>query len=318
MSYIRELPTSDDGREAALNVAKQRKDDPNNTLVVFSTKNAADIDIHQPLLPLLRAAFQSAEQTYRQSVIDFDVIYEKFKNKASHGLQLVRFKVVDEDAGWTTSTYSYYLLPKDGHLPPFTTEDEVIQMGKNFINGETARIGDGGIALVDIKKVDVASYLSQINTLRLAKQDAKDAMIDAQMALAEERAIVDTLIESCWGDIEHTSQDMPKSTAHDFDVSWGMKFTHVPVAVEVNVKAEDIVTHEILIGVSLRIGLPKGKGGAKGETNQYGVDTLTTKSMGDTHLIATHPLYEDTIVPIKVEEGKTLNVTVKMKKKNLE
>ncbi|MEI8203474.1 MAG: hypothetical protein WCH34_10710 [Bacteroidota bacterium] len=317
MSYVRELPTSDDGRDAAMSTAKQRKDDPNTTNIL-SQANSDNLDIRYPLLLQKISIFQSSEQTYRNCVINFDKKIVKIKHKSSHGLQLVRFKIVDEDAGWDLSTYSYYMLPKDGHLPPMGTEDEIIQMAKNFINGETARIGDGGIALVDIKKVDVAAMLVELNALRLAKQDALDAMIQAQMDLAEERALVDKLIESMWGDIEHASQDMPKSTAHEFNMTWGMKFSHVPDAGIVNIKTEDFDTHEIIIGVSLRIGSPKGKGGAKGSSNQFGVDSIETLNLGDTHLIATHLVYNDTIVPIKVEEGKAINITVKMKKKNLD
>ena len=317
MSYIIELPLSDAGRAIALAVAKQRKDDPNNTITVFSTKNANAIDVHSLLFPAKRTLFQEAEQGYRQSVLDFDEILEKLKNKSSHGLQLVRFKIVDEDAGWTPSTYSYYLLPLDGHLPPFSSENEIITMAENFINGETSRVAAGGTALVDIKKVDVEALLSTLLDLRLAKQATKDAMIAAQLELAEERAIVDETIESMWGDIQHASQDMPKTTAREFDTDWGVIFIHIPESGLVNIKAIDIDTNAIIIGAKFRIGLAKGTGGAKGNTNQYGVVTIASKNLAATYLNGEHDLYESTSEPITLIEGETINVTVKMKKKNL-
>ena len=314
MSYIIKLPTSDSKREVALSIAKKRKDSLDPSENVISTKNSNLLDILQPSFLQKIILLQQAKKNYRQAILDFNAIIGKLKSKSAHGLLLVKFKIIDKDSGWSPSTFSYYKLPLDGHLPPFTVENEIINMAINFIRGETLRVAAGGMALKDIKKQDVEALLNRLVDLRLAKQVTKDALIAAQLALSAERKIVNELIESMWGDIEHASQDIPKTTANEFNISWGVKYVHLPDYGKVNIKAEDADTQETITGVNFRIGKPNSKGGAKKFKKQFEVVLLRTKKIGNTHLIAEHPLYETTIIPIKTIESETIFIKVKMKK----
>jgi hypothetical protein len=314
MGYQVQLPRTDDDREAALNIAKQRKDDPPPSGNVFSLTTSNLLDAEQPKFILVRKALHDAEENDHQAIEIFNPLLQKLKSKSSHGLQLINFKVSDLDTGFTPATRLLYAMDLEGRLPAMNTEDEIIQAANNFITGETVRVAQGGTALADITKASVEALLTDVNAKRLIKQATANALSEAHLNIAAERLIVDPLIKTMWGDIEHAAQGMPVGARHEFCISWGMTFVHTPGVATVNVRTEDIDSGQPLAGVALRIGKPDGTGGTKAVTNNHGEAIMESKNFQLTAIIAELALYDTLVKEMTLTEDETLHLVLKMKK----
>ena len=315
MGYIRSLVKSDDAREAAMTTAKNYKDNVSPTANVLSATNTSLLDAHQPLFIQLRTTYKNAEKEYRDTLPAYNRMLKKLKNKSSHGLQLVNFKIIDEDEGFLPSVRSIYRLPLNGKLPKMMTEAEIMAAAEDFIRGETTRVSRGETAMTDIKWTEVQEMLNNLREMCLEKGKLFLVFKNAISALKDERKKVDTLINNMWDDIEHAAQGKPKAMRHKFGKIWGMTFEHTSGTCTINVHTEDADSHLDLAGVDVRIGVPAKKRGTKRKTNTRGAAIMESRYFNATHIIATHILYETLAQEIKIKEGGNINVTLKMKKK---
>ena len=314
MGHQKKIPETDDARIASLSTTKNRIASVAPSDNIISEINTIILMALLPEILSRRIQGQSAEQALHSAVAGVKEVHESIKSRTSHGFQLVNFQIDDKIEGWSPDTRTLYFLNLDGRLPSMNSENEILQAAHNFIDGETARTTPTGTLLTDISKAQVLALLNDLDAKIVVRQDAKTALIEAQMAFDEKRAEADVLIPKLWGDIEHASQDMESGTAHDFNTIWGMQFEHVPGYGIVNVKVEDEDTHLILAGVELRVGAAIGKGGAKAKTNEFGVATIKSQNFNKTNLVAKLITHLDSVTDIQLIEDETINVVVKMKK----
>ena len=317
MSYIKNLPETDaDVKTAMTNTNNQINNvDPEDNII--SEANTTEVQAVLPEFIAKEIIKNNCEQAFHSAVNDVNLISYKLGARTSHGFQLVNFQIEDGITGWTPDIRSMYSLPLSGNLPPMNSEGDIRQGGVNFIDGETSRVAAGGVLLVDISKTQVQNLLNQFDGKVVVRQNAKSALLTAQSNFDIVRKKAFALIPKMLGDIEHASQDMEKGAAHEFDILWGMQFKHLPDPGILNVKAEDLDSHQTLPGVELRIGSPKGKGGARAKTNDFGVASIKSTNFDATKLIAKLATHEDAIIDVQLIEGETISVVVKMKKKTL-
>ena len=314
MGYKRQLPVTDDARQAALSNAKQRKDSVPPEENVFSQKISNALDAEEPKFIALRVALSVAEGKDHNAVANFTAVLQKLKNLSSHGLQILNFKVIDEAEGFTKAERILYGMDLGGHLPPLGTETEIIQAANDFIRGEDLRIAKGGVPLVDVSKASVVAMLENVQQERLTRSAASIVLGKALHNLTDERKIVDKLIRQMWGDIEYAVRNLRVGARHEFGINWGMHFVHTPDPATLNILVEDAESRLPLAGVKLRIGNPKRKAGAKAITNSHGSQIMRSKNFNATSIIAELPLYDTVVREICLKEGETMTIVLKMKK----
>ena len=194
------------------------------------------------------------------------------------------------------------------------SEEEIIQLAKDFDDGETNRVAAGGAPLTEYTKVMIKAALDALLAQNVVKSPKKEAVGAAQEALTAERKLTDDLIPLLWDDIEHAAQAMSVGSRHAFCMEWGMDFTHIANYGKVNIRMEDFETHAILPDVLLRLGKNLGTGGPKATTNTHGEVFLESKNFDPTNIIATLILYERTVVDITLIEDETIDIVIRMKK----
>jgi len=312
MSYIKIQPRSDDALQAALNKAKERKDavDPDNN--ILSPANSVSLDLLQPELSAKRNAVAIAEEADHQAVIDSNNTIAALRSYASHGLQLVVFLVSDHFTGFTAATLKLYNLPLDGKLPVYDTDDKVLAMGNDFIQGETDRIAAGGVALPLYTKTVCQTMVNTANAKRLAKEVAHEALVPLTQDLQTTRASVDKLITKIWKDIDNATQGMTKEAARNFSKTWGVVYTHIGAYGTLHIQVVDADSNIILAGVEFQLGPTGGKAGAKGKTNNFGFLTLESINFEPTQLTGKLALYADSVDDVTIIEGEEVYITVKM------
>ena len=314
----KKLPSSDETREAALTIGKNRKDGVDPADNAFSVANSAALDVHQPLFISIRGNMRSVEEVSHNNVKNLNEALEKLKNLASHGLQIANFMIINGKPGWVEGNRTFYDSPLDGHLPDMGSQREIIQMAINFINGETARIAAGGIALKDITKADVVAQLAVVNAILVLLQDSKDAIIEANKELVDERKLVDALIPLLWNDVDHKAQTLSPGARHEFGILWGVQYKNTKGFGIINVGVEDIDTHEKLAGINLRYGTMNGKDGTKAITNLHGEAILESHNLKVAFLVATNILYVTGTRELKLFAGDEITIVIKLKKKVVE
>ena len=314
MSFIRQLPRSDDALETALATAKAKNDAAPVGTSVFSATNQASLNLHESAFKLARNNFDVAEGAYKLLNDVYVEDLEKLKNLSSHAMQIVNFKVIDKLPGWEVGTRTLYHLNSKGIIGPLDSEEKVIQLAKDYDDGETNRVAAGGAPLTEYPKVMIKAALDALLAQNVVKSPKKEAVGAAQDALTAERKLADDLIPLLWDDIEHAAQSKSKAVRHEFCMEWGMVFTHIPNYGKVNIRAEDFDTHVILPGVLLRLGKNLGTGGPKATTNTHGEAFLESKNFDPTNIVATLILYERTVVDITLIEDETIDIVIRMKK----
>ena len=314
MSYIVNIPKSDDAREAALSTAKARNDEADEGTSPFSAANQAALNVREPAFKHARNVFDICAGAFKSINDSIITNLAKLKSLASHAMQIVNFKIIDKLAGWEVAIRAVYHLHFTGKLGPLNTEAQIKQLASDFIDGETTRVAAGGAPLTEYPKSMIKTALDNLGAQILEKSTKKDAMGDAQDALTAERKLADDLIVLLWDDIEHAAQSKSKGVRHEFCMEWGMTFTHIPNYGRVNVRAEDFDTHAILPGVLLRLGKNLGTGGPQATTNTHGEAFLESKNFDPTQIVATLILYERTVVDITLIEDETIDIVIRMKK----
>ncbi len=311
-------PKTDDTREASLTTGKNRKDAVLPADNAFSVSNSAALDVHQPLFIAKRNNVSNAEEASHKIVKILDEAFEKAKNLASHGFQLMNFMIIDGKPSWSVSCRTFYGLTLIGNLPPMGTHAEIVKALTNFIKGETEHIADDGIALKDITKEEVEVVLADINGKVSLLADSKEAIIEANKALAIERIAVDNLIPLLWSDVEHKAQGLSTGARHEYGALWGIQYKDTKGVGVLNVSVEDIDTHEKLAGINLRLGSRTGKDGIKAITNLHGEAILESHNLNDTFLVASSILYDTLARDIILVAGEELTIVIKLKKKIIE
>ncbi len=314
----KQIPKTDDKREASLTTAKNRKDGALPADNPFSVANSAALDMHEPLFRAKRNNVSKAEEASHDLVKLLEAAFIRGTNIASHSLQIVNFMIINGKPSWTISSRTFYGLPLGGKLPPMTSHREIIQALTNFIKGETDHIADGGIALKDITKADAEAVLAEINALLQLLADSKEAIVEANKELAAERTEVDALIPLLWSDIEHKAQALTTGARHEYGILWGMQFKNTKGIGIANISVEDEDTHEKLAGIDVRLGSINGKEGTKIVTNLHGEGILESHNLKDTFIVATNISYVTSARPTKLIAGEELTIVIKLKKKDLE
>ena len=314
MGTVRSLPKTDDERITSANTSKNRFVPIRSTDCPISEDNCTAIITNLPLFQAVLLLVANCESTQHDKVTSCNIVLGKLKNMTSHGLQLVVFKVIDETSGFTEGTLKMYNLDTNGKLPNMTTEGEIVQAANDYINGETSRVAAGGTLLADITRAAVQALLTSFLAKKVEREIASDTLLNAQADLKALRATMDDMFIKVWANIEDASMKLPEGARNTFCTNWGMFFEHKADDAFLNVTVINDGTNEAMPGVSLRIGKPSGKGGAKGVTTNSGTKEMKSKNFEPTFLIAECAGFIREVREVTLVEGQTTDITIRMKR----
>jgi len=157
----------------------------------------------------------------------YRLIVQNTRMYISHFIQVLNFAVLRGEI--KREQKRLYKLKEDSNtLPDLSTEEDLLVWGKNIIEGETARMGQGGIALncPAINKVKVHYDMfreSQLNqSMHRMSANRLSGDIDTQ------RQEVDRVILQIWDAVEaHYSKRLPYDRMRCCE-NYGMKFYYRP------------------------------------------------------------------------------------------
>ena len=223
----RRLPNTDQARLRALKTAIQR---------------ASESDFIEQVLPyrltteaencLLK--FESTVTQYKANIdskVDankkYKLIVQNTRIYISHFIQVLNFAVIRGDI--KREQKRLYKLKEDSNtLPDLSTEEDLLVWGKNIIEGETARMGQGGIAIncPPINKVKV--YYDMFRDSQITQSMHRMSTNRLSGDIDTLRQEVDRVIVQIWDTVEeHYGKCLPYNRMRCCE-NYGMKFYYRP------------------------------------------------------------------------------------------
>lgn len=223
----RRLPNTDQARLRALKIAVQR---------------AAECDFTDQVLPYRLSTeaencllkFENLVSQYHTNIdnkVDANKKYKRIVQNTrmyiSHFIQVLNFAVIRGEIKKEQKRL-YHLNENDYTLPDLSSEEALIKWGKNIIEGETARMSQGGIAIncpaINKVKVHYDSFTENQFNQSMHRMNATRSYED----LGALRKEADRIILQIWNVVEERySRKLPYDRLRSCE-NYGLKFYYRP------------------------------------------------------------------------------------------
>ncbi len=197
----RRLPNTDQTRLYALQTAVQRASeaDFNDQVLSYKTLNDARCFVMQfeNIVSQYHSSFESQVSANKQ----YRHVVQTARMYISHFIQVLNMTVMRGE--FKKEVKEYYKLDVDSSfLPDLSSEEDLVVWGRNIIDGEQERTGQGGMPLYNpaITKVKVYYdiFRDQYNNHQLHRKSSGRVYEN----LEEERKKADALILDIWNQVE--------------------------------------------------------------------------------------------------------------------
>jgi len=150
---------------------------------------------------------------------------KKAKLYISHFIQVVNMAILRGELQASVRT-GYGLGIADSRLPSLNTESDVIEWGKNLIDGETARKMSGNSPITNptiaVVKVHYDNFMEAFKFQKMLQKNHTRALTN----LAELRNEADELVLSVWNEVEDTYKELPEDLKREKAQEYGLVYVY--------------------------------------------------------------------------------------------
>ena len=219
----RRLPNTDSARLKSLKSAHERGKDLPPFKLAFTGTSFRKI---QSVLP----GFENAIHEHRNSLniqSEKNKEYQKRLKKArlyiSHFIQVVNMAIIRGDLVPDTREF-FGLEEEEKKVPSLNSEEEIINWGKQLIDGEQKRrtmgmspVTNPTIAVLKVHYDKFMEYHNYQKSLKNRSQRAQDQ-------LNVKRTQVDGVIQQIWNEVENTFNDLPEEMRREKASEYGLVY----------------------------------------------------------------------------------------------
>ena len=197
----RRLPTTDAARLRALKAAADKADHFELDDLAFESRYIHPLrNYHQQLETIKFQQTQSWKQLVRQNK-QYQKIIEKTRLYLTHFVQVLNMSIAREEL--TPETRRFYgLEPDDKKIPKMVSNDDLLNSGKQIIEGEGKRMRTGGTPIMNPTIAKVKVWYDQFKDLYHSQQVANKSYQRASQQLIEIRRKTDIILPLVWNQIE--------------------------------------------------------------------------------------------------------------------
>jgi hypothetical protein len=307
MSISRKLPTSNKGRDKALKTAKDKND---SLAAADRFLTAATQTRMNNIQSLIRTAMQNsgvalANQVGSSTTVEEDK--ERAKMHNSHFIQA--FDNGAQRGDFDKAHRAHFSLPTGNTtLPRMVTEQEILQVGDNIVDGDVTRLGAGGAAMSNPTTAAVATAISTFRTSNNAQSNFKDAYDNSLTAINNLVPEADAVIKKIWDEVETFYNEETPSSKRRKGREWGEIFI-----------SDVEITFNIIIVNNADNAAIENAACELVETNNEknsGPDgrlVITSNITGSATFSAVHPDFVPKEVTVELPDGQTVfNVEIRM------
>jgi hypothetical protein len=221
----RRLPNTDSARYKALQNAYRKGKELPPFKLAFSQSTFQKIMTFLPRYERSMIHQKAAMNTQTERNQDHLAQMKKVRIYISHFIQVVNMAIQRSEL--PLSNLEYYKLSEYGSkVPPINSEEEICVLGRNLIEGETARIRKG---LTPITNPTIALVKVWYEKFFDAYQDQKNlqmATCRAQKELASLRPKADEIILDIWNEVENSFKDLPDVLKREKASEYGLIYVY--------------------------------------------------------------------------------------------
>lgn len=223
----RRLPNTDQARLRALKTAVQRAAESDFTEQVLPYRLSTEAENcllkFENTVTQYRTSYESkvsANKNYRRMV-------QTTRMYISHFIQVLNFAVTRGEIKREQKRL-YHLSEDSNALPDLSTEDDLLLWGKNIIEGETERMGQGGIAINCPAINKVKAHYDMFAENKMNQNMHRMSTTRVYGDLESLRAEADRIILQIWNVVEeYFNNRLPYDRMHNCE-NYGLKFYYRP------------------------------------------------------------------------------------------
>jgi hypothetical protein len=221
----RRLPNTDTARFKALQKAYLKGKELPPFKLAFSQSTLQKIMTFLPCYEKTMIHQKGAMNIQAKRNLDHITHMKKVKMYISHLIQVVNMAIQRNEL--PLSILEDYKLSEYGSkVPPMNSEDDICELGRNLIEGETARIRKG---LAPITNPTIALVKVWYEKFFDAYQDQKNLQMTTcrvQKELASLRPKADEIILYIWNEVENSFKDLPDDLKREKASEYGLIYVY--------------------------------------------------------------------------------------------
>ncbi len=219
----RRLPNTDSARMKALSLAQQKGTDLPPFKLAYSQGSFRKL---QGFISRYEHSLQEQKTAYNLQS-DRNKEYQKRLRKArlyiSHFIQVVNMAIIRGELPPQTRKF-YQLSEDEKKLPSLVSEEEVILVGKQLIDGEKERTNKGLSPITNPTIAVVKVHYDKFVEVYNHQQNLKKRTVRAHEELSERREEADRLIQQIWNEVEDTFKDLPEDIKREKASNYGIVY----------------------------------------------------------------------------------------------
>jgi len=303
----RKLPNTHVTRAAAIEIAKNKKDNVPPAQNVLTAATALRLDAIYTNYSARMLAVSNALAAQSESTAGTSAAFSKSKMFVSHFIQVFFLGV--ERSVYTKEQKAFYGLDvNQTALPKLDSDADLLIWGKRLKDGDPLRVAAGGAAMSNPTIAQCNTAYDAWVALYNAHSTEKEAYDIAQEQLEAIIPEADGVILKVWDEAETFYNEETPSSKRNNCRLWGAVYVSQGPAATINSEVLDGVTALPLKDATVKIE------GVENErtTDAGGIAQLTTSVVGDEVIIAEAPDYLPMKLPLTIEEGGAYNLQFKL------
>ncbi len=207
----RRLPNTDKARINALSQAIKESglQDMNSVPISFKLLQEAKTQC-----AVFQKCVQEYNQTFERQVAEnkkYQQIIKNVRLYISHFIQVLNFAVLRGEIKKDKKEF-YKLDPDDFTVPDLSTENALLEWGKNIINGENERTRMGGVPIYNPTIAKVRVHYDLFKDYKNSQKTYQHSTARNQDNVAQMRSKIDAIIVEIWNQVEKHFEDSPADT----------------------------------------------------------------------------------------------------------
>lgn len=290
MPITRNLPTAVDTRKAAIDKAKNKKDNPGAAGNILTAPTTARLDSIFGTYTARYNALQDAKFALTSATEPKQLAFADAQLFVNHFIQVFNLGIKRGVYNAAERTF-FGIAVGDDTVPPILAEDDLIEVAEKIISGDIRRVTAGGAAMNNPTTSEMEVKFIAYKTLHTAYSNLNDSFDTADEALIKTFAEADGVIKKVWDEVEtFYNEETPESMRNNAR-EWGVVYVTTGKVKRITILLED-VAHTPWVGKNVRL----VDGGITHITDAEGKVTFDTTIEGETHAIASGDGIETTDV----------------------
>lgn len=221
----RRLPNTDSSRLKALKSALEKGKKLTPMDLAFQQGTFQKV---RSFLPKWENAIQEHKTTYDIQIKNNKEYLKKLKKARlyiSHFIQVVNMAILRGEI--QDSVREFYEIKKDNaRLPALGTESDIVEWGKNIIEGESKRKMKGHSPITNptiaVVRVHYDNFIEAYKFQKMLQKNHNRALKN----LADLRTEADEIILNVWNEVENTYRDLPDDIKREKSQKYGLVYVY--------------------------------------------------------------------------------------------